>query len=71
MPNSDTSVHNVAFDARRQRFEGTVSIGGAADFSVSIPGHPSWGYRRIAKAMVSAGQVRAGVAAKGGSNDRS
>ena len=58
MPNTGASVHNVVYDARRQRFEGAVSIGNAPDVNVSVPGHHSWGYRRITKAMISASNIR-------------
>ncbi len=70
MPNTGTSVHHVIFDARRQRYEGAVTIANAAERRVSVPGHPSWDYRRIARAMVAASQLRT-TARDGGRHDHS
>ncbi len=70
MPNTRASIHHVVFDARRRRFKGAVVIGDAPEFSVSVPGHPSWGYRKIARAMVTASESRM-KQAKGTSHDHS
>lgn len=70
MPNTGASIHQVIFDARRQRYEGAVTMANASECRVSVPGHPSWGYRRIARAMVAASQLRAG-ARDGARHDRS
>lgn len=46
-------IENVIYDAAQRRFMGQVRVGGPKNrlFHISTPGHPAWGYRRIATAM--------------------
>lgn len=56
-------VAQVIFDAARRRFEGQVFMsedGEKTVLSVSAPGHPSWGHRRIKQALIASAEFISG-----------
>ncbi len=56
MQDTGPSIHDVVFDARRQRFSGAIAFGSDPEFEVTVAGHRSWSYRQIANAITSAGR---------------
>jgi len=54
------TIENVSYDPAKRRFLDRVLIAKGLwirTLDVAAPGHPSWGYRRIAKALARAAET--------------
>ena len=64
MQRTGTRVADVSYTANTGRFRGTVTFfgpGGIHSLRVAAPGHPTWGFDRVAAALVDAARDAAGA----------